>query len=156
MPKRSAGLLLFRRRSGEVDVLLAHSGGPFWSRRDAGAWSIPKGELEPGEDPLAAARREFEEETGHRAPDGPVIALGDLVQPSRKVVAAFGVEADFDPDRLNGATIELEWPPRSGRHATYPEIDRVAWLGLAEARTKILPGQREFLARLEAALSRER
>jgi predicted NUDIX family NTP pyrophosphohydrolase len=152
--RRSAGILLFRWRAGAVEVLLAHPGGPFWSRKDAGAWSIPKGEHGPDEEPLSAARREFAEETGHPPPDGAAISLGEIVQPSRKVVTVFALEGEFDPAALSGETIEIDWPPRSGRRLVIPEIDRVEWFSLAEAERRILPGQRPFLARLETALSR--
>lgn len=156
MPKCSAGLLLFRRTSGELEVLLVHPGGPFWARKDAGAWSIPKGEIDAGEEPLAAAKREFAEETGCPAPDGPTIDLDEAVQPSRKVVTAFAIEAAFDLGRLAGATVEIEWPPRSGRRNLYPEIDRAEWFSLGDAREKLLVGQRPFLDRLTLELSRER
>jgi predicted NUDIX family NTP pyrophosphohydrolase len=147
--KRSAGLLLFRRRSA-LEVLLAHPGGPFWSRRDAGAWSIPKGEYDADEAPLAAARREFLEELGLAAPDGPLIPLGEVRQPSGKLVTAWAVEADLDPTVIVPGTFELEWPRGSGRIRTIPEIDRVAWFALDEARVRLAEGQRPFLDRLPA------
>ena len=147
--KRSAGLLLFRRRSA-LEVLLAHPGGPFWSRRDAGAWSIPKGEYDADEAPLAAARREFLEELGLPAPDGPLIPLGEVRQPSGKLVTAWAVEADLDPTAIVPGTFELEWPRGSGQVQTIPEIDRVAWFPLDEARARLLEGQRPFLDRLPA------
>ena len=147
--KRSAGLLLFRRRSA-LEVLLAHPGGPFWSRRDAGAWSIPKGEYDADEAPLAAARREFLEELGLPAPDGPLIPLGEVRQPSGKLVTAWAVEADLDPTVIVPGTFELEWPRGSGRIRTIPEIDRVAWFALDEARVRLAEGQRPFLDRLPA------
>jgi len=147
--KRSAGLLLFRRRS-VLEVLLAHPGGPFWSRRDAGAWSIPKGQYDADEEPLAAARREFLEELGLPAPDGPLIPLGEVRQPSGKLVTAWAVEADLDPTAIVPGTFELEWPRGSGQVQTIPEIDRVAWFPLAEARVRLLEGQRPFLDRLPA------
>ena len=147
--KRSAGLLLFRRRSA-LEVLLAHPGGPFWSRRDAGAWSIPKGEYDADEAPLAAARREFLEELGLAAPDGPLIPLGEVRQPSGKLVTAWAVEADLDPTVIVPGTFELEWPRGSGRIRTIPEIDRVAWFALDEARLRLAEGQRPFLDRLPA------
>jgi predicted NUDIX family NTP pyrophosphohydrolase len=147
--KRSAGLLLFRRRSA-LEVLLAHPGGPFWSRRDAGAWSIPKGEYDPDEEPLAAARREFLEELGLPAPDGPLIPLGEIRQPSGKLVTAWAVEADLDPTAIVPGTFELEWPRGSGQLQTIPEIDRVAWFPLDEARVRLLEGQRPFLDLLPA------
>ena len=142
--KRSAGLLLFRRRAG-LEVLLAHPGGPFWARRDAGAWSIPKGEYDADEAPLVAARREFPEELGLPAPDGALIPLGEIRQPSGKLIIAWAVEADLDPAAVVPGTFELEWPRGSGRLQTVPEIDRVAWFPLDEARRRIVEGQRPFL-----------
>ncbi|HMO28695.1 NUDIX domain-containing protein [Enterovirga sp.] len=155
MTKHSAGLLLFRRRDGEIEVLLAHPGGPFWRAKDAGAWSIPKGEYGQDEAALSAARREFAEETGAAPPEGRMVALGEFAQSKRKIVTAFAVEADFDPARLAGATVEIEWPPRSGHREAYPEIDRLAWFPIAEARARILAGQRGFLDRLAEKVSRE-
>jgi predicted NUDIX family NTP pyrophosphohydrolase len=148
--KRSAGILLYRDRGcgAELRVLLVHPGGPFWAKKDEGAWSIPKGEYDEGGDPLAVARREFEEELGRPAPAGDVIDLGELVQPSRKRVTAFAVEGDFDPSSLRSNLFELEWPPRSGRMQSFPEVDRAAWFTPDEARAKILPGQRPFIDRL--------
>ena len=145
--KRSAGLLLFRRRSA-LEVLLAHPGGPFWARRDAGAWSIPKGEYDADEAPLAAARREFLEELGLPAPDGALIPLGEIRQPSGKLITAWAVEADLDPAAIIPGTFELEWPRGSGRVRTIPEVDRVAWFPLDEARLRIVAGQRPFLDRV--------
>ena len=155
MPKRSAGLLLFRHTDGGIEVMLAHPGGPFWARKDEGAWSIPKGEYEDGEEPLAAALREFAEETGCAAPDGPILPLGEVAQSRAKTVTAYAVEADFDPERLSPGRTEIEWPPRSGQRMPIPEIDRVAWFAPGEARAKILPGQTVLLDRLTDALSRE-
>jgi predicted NUDIX family NTP pyrophosphohydrolase len=152
MPKRSAGLLMYRGSGQCLSVLLVHPGGPFWAKRDLGAWSIPKGEYPPDEEPLAAARREFEEETGMRA-CGDFRPLGELVQPGRKVVSAWAVEGDFDPATLVSNTFEIEWPPRSGRKALFPEIDRAQWFSIAEARQKILPGQRVFVDRLAQRLA---
>ena len=149
---RSAGLLLWRRRAGRVEVLLGHMGGPYWARKDAGAWTIPKGEYDDAEDPFVAAGREFAEELGVPAPTGEATPLGEVVQPGGKHVIAWAVEGDLDPAVAVSNTFELEWPPRSGRRATFPELDRVAWWGLAEARTKILAGQRPLLDRLGAAL----
>jgi predicted NUDIX family NTP pyrophosphohydrolase len=123
-------------------------GGPYWARKDAGAWSIPKGELEDGEDPLAGARREYGEELGHAAPDGAAIDLGEIRQRGGKRVVAFAVEGDFDPVQLRPGTFELEWPPRSGRREAFPEVDRVAWLDLATARDKLVQGQVALLDRL--------
>ena len=151
MPKRSAGILMYRRGRSGFELLLVHPGGPFWTKKDLGAWSIPKGEYSGAEDPLAVAIREFEEETGAR-PSGEFRPLGELVQPGRKIVAAWAVEGDFDPAKLKSNTFELEWPPRSGRKATFPEVDRAEWFSPAAAREKILPGQSEFIARLMAAI----
>ena len=146
----SAGLVLFRERAadGALEVLLGHMGGPFWARKDEGAWSIPKGELEPGEDPLAGARREFAEELGHVPPGGPAIELGEIRQKAGKRVIAFAVEGDFDPAAIVPGTFELEWPPRSGRRQAFPEVDRVAWFDLPTAATKIVGGQVALLERL--------
>jgi predicted NUDIX family NTP pyrophosphohydrolase len=151
MPKRSAGILMYRRSRDGLEMLLVHPGGPLWARKDLGSWSIPKGEYAGDEDPLAAAVREFEEETGMR-PRGDFQPLGELVQPSRKIVTAWAVAGDFDPTRLKSNTFELEWPPRSGRKATFPEIDRAAWFSPERAGAKILPGQSELIARLMKAL----
>ena len=148
----SAGLLLFRVREGRLEVLLAHPGGPFWSRRDAASWTIPKGLVEPGEDTLTAARREFAEETGH-APEGEPIPLQPLKQPSRKVIHAWAIEGDWDPATLRSNTFEMEWPPRSGRMGTFPEVDRAAWFAIDEARAKLLPGQVPFLDQLQARVA---
>jgi predicted NUDIX family NTP pyrophosphohydrolase len=151
MPKRSAGILMFRRPRGGLEVLLAHPGGPWWTRKDAGAWSIPKGEYDESEDPLAAAVREFEEETGTR-PRGEFLPLGEIAQPSRKVVTAWALEGDFDPATLRSNTFELEWPPRSGRKRSFPELDRAEWFSPEEARRKIQKGQQEFITRLIKAI----
>jgi predicted NUDIX family NTP pyrophosphohydrolase len=149
--KRSAGVLMYKRAGGELRLLLVHPGGPFWAKKDLGAWSIPKGEYEPGEDLLAAAKREFAEELGGE-PRGEFLELGELVQPSRKRITAWAVESDFDTDQLKSNTFELEWPPRSGRKQTFPEVDRAEWFSLADARKKILPGQSGFIGRLLARL----
>jgi len=145
--KTSAGLLLFRH-TGTLEVLLAHMGGPYWATKDEGAWTIPKGELEEGEDALVAARREFREELGHAPPDGPLLELGETRQKAAKRVIAFAVEGDFDPATLRPGTFELEWPPRSGRRQEFPEVDRVAWFDLAAASAKIVQGQVALLDRL--------
>jgi len=147
MPKRSAGILMYRRGAQGLEVLLVHPGGPFWARKDLGAWSIPKGEYSEGDEPLVTAMREFEEETG-TALHGELRPLGELTQPGRKIVTAFAVEGDFDPATLKSNTFELEWPPKSGRKATFPEVDRAEWFSLDMAREKILSGQREFITRL--------
>ncbi|WP_328603849.1 NUDIX domain-containing protein [Amycolatopsis sp. NBC_00345] len=146
--KRSAGLLLFRRQDHEVEVLLGHMGGPFWAKKDAAAWSLPKGELEPDEEPEAAARREFTEELGLPAPGGEYRPLGDVKQSGGKVVTAWAVEGDLDPAAVVPGTFEMEWPPRSGRQQEFPEMDRVEWFGLAAAREKLLKGQLPLLDRL--------
>lgn len=143
----SAGILLFKHRDDGVEVLLAHPGGPFWRNRDAGAWSIPKGELAPGENAEAAARREFAEETG-MSPHGELLPLGIIRQRGGKQVEAFALEGDFAVDALRCNDFEMEWPPRSGKMARFPEIDRVEWFPLAEARRRILSGQIDLLERL--------
>jgi predicted NUDIX family NTP pyrophosphohydrolase len=147
--KRSAGLLLYRRRDGRLEVFLVHPGGPFWAKKDAGAWTIPKGEIGPDEDPLAAARREMAEETGF-APEGDFVALPTVRQKAGKLVQAWAIEGDCDPAALRSISFSMEWPPRSGRFADFPEVDRGAWYGLAEAREKLLEAQRPFLDALEA------
>jgi predicted NUDIX family NTP pyrophosphohydrolase len=145
--RRSAGLLLYRIREAAIEVLLVHPGGPYWKNKDEGAWSIPKGEFLPEEDPLAAARREFFEETGV-AIEGELRALKPLRQPGGKIVHAWAVEADLDPPTIVSNTFEIEWPPRSGRLQSFPEIDRGAWFSLPEARRKILRGQVPLLEEL--------
>lgn len=150
--KESAGLLLFRRTGGALEVLLAHPGGPFWVRRDLGAWTIPKGQVEPGEDHLACARREFAEETGF-APAGPFVPLGSIRQKSGKTVHAWAAEEDWDPIALRSNLFEVEWPARSGRVRSYPEIDRAAWYDVAEARRRILPAQEPLIDALIATLA---
>jgi predicted NUDIX family NTP pyrophosphohydrolase len=147
MAKHSAGLLLYRRRRGELEVFLVHPGGPFWAKKDAGAWSIPKGEYRPDEDPLAAARREFREETGFSVA-GEFIPLTALKQPSGKIIRAWAVEGDLDAAAVCSNTFTLEWPPRSGRQQEFPEVDRAAWLTLTAAREKISKGQVGFLDEL--------
>jgi predicted NUDIX family NTP pyrophosphohydrolase len=151
--KRSAGILVFRRGPTGVEVLIGHMGGPFWVGRDARGWSIPKGEYEPDEAPLDAAKREFEEELGHPAPGGAFVALGEARQRSGKVVTVWAVEGDFEPDDMLPGTFEMEWPRGSGRIQEFPEIDRVAWLGLESARAKIVAAQEVFLDRLADHLS---
>jgi len=145
--KTSAGLLLFRRRGSGMDVLLVHPGGPIWAKRDAGAWSIPKGEPETGEDPLTAARREFAEELG-RGVNGKFIPLSPVRQPGGKLVLAWALEADFDANSITSNTFSMEWPPRSGRQQAFPEIDRAEWFPLDVARQKILAGQAPLLDEL--------
>src|SRR6201993_649568 len=150
MPKLSAGLLLYRGRDDVVEVLIGHPGGPFWARKDDGACSIPKGEYAQGDDPWAAAQREFEEEIGLPAPTGPRIEFPPLKQPSGKVVTAFAVRGDLDLADAHSNTFELEWPKGSGRIQTFPEIDRVGWFPVAQAKTKLLKGHHAFLDRLMA------
>lgn len=151
MPKTSAGLLLFRRRQGVPEVFLVHPGGPFWAKKDAGAWSIPKGEAAPGEDLLSAARREFQEETGLGI-DGDFRELAPVRQPSGKRVHAWAVEADLDADAIHSNSFEMEWPPRSGQRREFPEVDRAAWFDLPTARSKITKGQLGLLDQLERLL----
>lgn len=149
MAKRSAGLLLYRSGpDGAVEVLIAHPGGPFWARKDEGAWSIPKGEQPDGEDPWVTARREFVEEIGLDPPDGERLDLGVVRQAGGKVVTAFAVCGDLDITDAQSNTFELEWPPRSGKLQEFPEVDRVGWFTVAHARTKLLAGQRPLLDRL--------
>ncbi len=152
MPKKSAGLLLFREPEGKLEVLLAHPGGPFWSKKDDGAWSIPKGEIAEGEDPLTAARREFEEEMG-AFPEGEFIALDAVKQPGGKLVYAWALRGDFDPAQLKSNTFSIEWPPKSGRQKEFPEVDRAEWFPLDAARTKISKGQIALLDQLQAKLT---
>ena len=147
--RKSAGLLLFRRTAAGLEVLLVHPGGPFWAKKDDGAWSIPKGEFADGEEPLDAAKREFEEETGIAAV-GDFIALQSLKQPSGKLVFAWAVRADFDPSRLKSNTFRMEWPPKSGRQQEFPEVDKAEWFNVEAARRKILKGQAPFLDQLLA------
>ena len=152
MKNESAGILLYRRISGALEVMLAHPGGPFWAKKDERAWSIPKGEIVAGELPLAAAMREFFEEVGVR-PQGEPLPLGTIKQAGGKIVHAWAVEQNFDPQLLRSNTFELEWPPRSGKLRSFPEVDRVAWFGLQEAETKILAAQWTFVERLLADLN---
>ncbi|WP_445525750.1 NUDIX domain-containing protein [Streptomyces cyslabdanicus] len=146
--RRSAGLLLFRRSGGGLEVLLGHMGGPFFARRDAGAWTVPKGEYGPEEPAWEAARREFQEELGLPPPDGAAVPLGEVRQTNGKTVTAWAVEADLDPAAVVPGTFLMEWPPRSGRTREFPELDRVAWLGLDRAREVIVRAQAAFLDRL--------
>ena len=145
MSKKSAGLLLFREVSGHLEVLLVHPWGPFWAKKDEGAWSIPKGEFEDDEEPLAAAKREFSEETGLKLPEGEVIPLEPLRQPSGKRVYAWAMNHDFDPAEFKSNTFSMEWPPKSGQHQEFPEVDRTEWFTIKEAQHKILKGQMPFL-----------
>jgi predicted NUDIX family NTP pyrophosphohydrolase len=153
MAARSAGTLVYRKRAEAVEVLLVHPGGPFWQKRDLGAWSIPKGEYADHEDAEATARREFTEETGWTIA-GEMTPLGDIRQKAGKTVTAFAAECDFDPATLASNSFEMEWPPRSGRVASFPEVDRAGWFSLADAHEKIIEGQRPLLDRLEEFLRR--
>jgi predicted NUDIX family NTP pyrophosphohydrolase len=148
MAKRSAGILLYRRKGAGLELLLVHPGGPFWAKKDLGAWSIPKGEYEEGADPLLVARREFEEELGSPAPAGDAIEIGELAQPSRKLITAYAIEGDFDVGTLKSNLFEMEWPPKSGKMQSFPEVDRAEWFSAEKAREKILLGQRPFIDRL--------
>jgi predicted NUDIX family NTP pyrophosphohydrolase len=148
MPKRSAGILLHRVRDGERQVLLVHPGGPYWAKKDLGAWSLPKGEHDDAEDALACALREFEEELGLSAPASEPSDLGTVRQKAGKVVQAWALEGDFDPATLRSNTFTMEWPPRSGQQREFPEVDRAQWFSLAEARERINPAQAAFLDRL--------
>ena len=148
----SAGILLYRRRPDGLEVLLAHPGGPLFARKDRGHWTIPKGEVEPGEELLAVARREFEEETGHPQPAGAPIELGSIVQKGGKVVHGWAIEGDLDPETAVSNTFELAWPPGTGRRQVFPEIDRVEWFDMEEARKRVKETQIPLIDRLEAAL----
>jgi predicted NUDIX family NTP pyrophosphohydrolase len=149
---RSAGIVLHRGRGDDLQVLLVHPGGPLWAQRDAGVWSIPKGEYEEGEDPLAAARREFAEELGTPAPDGDALELGEIRQKSGKRVRAWALEGDLDAGGIRSNTFSMQWPPRSGRVQEFPEVDRARWFGLAEAREKLNPAQVPLVERLAQSL----
>ena len=152
MAARSAGLLLYRMAGGALEVLLVHPGGPFWAKKDLGAWSIPKGEYGDGEDPRACALREFEEELGSPAPGEALVELGEVTQRNRKVVTAWALEGDLDAGAIHSNTFELEWPPRSGRMQAFPEVDRAAWFSVADARERVNPAQAAFLDRLAERL----
>jgi len=157
-PSPSAGILLYRRRDGVLEMLLAHPGGPYWSRQDQGSWSVPKGIAEPDEAPEAVASREFAEETGFELsavaadPSRPPVDLGEVTLKSGKVIHTWAVEGDLDPELAHSNEFEIEWPPRSGRRQMIPEVDRVAWFGPDEARRRAHPAQATFVDRLEAAL----
>jgi len=153
--KLSAGIVLYRKGEKGIEVLLVHPGGPFWSKKDDGVWSIPKGEYAEGEDPLAVAKREFREEIGSSV-NGPCVPLPIAKQPSGKVITAWAVEGDVDPELVHSNTFSMEWPPKSGQRAQFPEVDRAGWFTIDEARQKILKGQQPFLDRLLALLTQER
>jgi predicted NUDIX family NTP pyrophosphohydrolase len=148
MPASSAGILMYRRRGKAIEVLLVHPGGPFWRKKDAGAWSIPKGEIEPDEDPADVAQREFREELGSSAGQ-PLRSLGEIRQRGCKIVIAFAVEGNLDAEAISSNTFEMEWPPRSGRRQRFPEVDRAEWFDLKRARVKILVSQQPLLDRLD-------
>ncbi len=149
MPRHSAGILLYRRCNNILQVFLVHPGGPFWHAKDLSAWSIPKGEYAPGDDPLAAAHREFEEETGFAVPAGAMHPVGEVKLTSGKVITAWAIEGDCDATSIRSNNFSMEWPPRSGKQQEFPEVDRAAWFALAEAREKIHPARRAFLDRQE-------
>jgi predicted NUDIX family NTP pyrophosphohydrolase len=151
MAKRSAGLLLFRRANGALEIFLVHPGGPFWVKKDEGAWSLPKGEYSEGEDPLLAAKREFHEETGFSV-DGDFIPLGELRQPGGKLVSAWALAKDVEPGLVKSNTFSMEWPPKSGKIREFPEVDRAGWFAVSEARAKLLKGQVGFVDRLAEKL----
>jgi predicted NUDIX family NTP pyrophosphohydrolase len=153
VPKRSAGVLLYRSRNGAVEVLLVHPGGPLWANKDLGAWSIPKGEYQQGEDPLVAALREFEEETGQRPPQAGLVELGEVRQRGGKVVTAWAALGDLDPAAITSNTFAMEWPPRSGSRREFPEVDRAGWFELEQARGKLLAAQAELIDRLLEVLA---
>ena len=151
MSQHSAGILLYRYQHGALQVFLVHPGGPFWTNKDTAAWSIPKGLYQDGEEPLAAARREFREETGFEV-DGEFVDLGELRQPSNKIVHAWAIEGDIDATRLTSNTFTLEWPPHSGQQQEFPEVDKGEWFGIQTAGRKIIKGQAPFLDRLQSKL----
>lgn len=151
MPKTSAGLMVYRIREDRLEIFLVHPGGPFWARKDAGAWSIPKGEFIDPEDPLEAAKREFREETGYEI-DGPFLPLKPRKQSSGKIVHAWAAPGDIDPERIQSNTFTMEWPKGSGRQKEFPEVDRAEWFEIEEARRRILPGQAGFLDELAGLL----
>lgn len=153
MPQRSAAILLYRVAEGGVEVLIAHPGGPFWARKDDGAWSIPKGEYHDGEDPWRAAQREFTEEVGLGPPEGPRVDLGEMRQSGGKIVTGYAVRGDLDISDAHSNTFAVQWPPGSRRVREFPEVDRVAWVPVATARVKLVAGQRAFLDRLLAHLA---
>jgi predicted NUDIX family NTP pyrophosphohydrolase len=157
MPKLSAGILLFRNNERDVvEVLIVHPGGPFWVKKDDGTWSIPKGEYSEGDDAYHAAVREFREELGSEVPSGPSIDLGEIKQASGKRIHVWAIEGDLDASTIVSNTFEMEWPPKSGKTAEFPEVDRAAWVSIAVASRKLLKGQVEFLTHLVNALKRDR
>ena len=155
MARRSAGILLYRRTGAEPEFLLVHPGGPFWAKRDEGVWSLPKGEYGDGDDPLESARREFEEETGTALDAAELIELGSVKQKSGKLVVAWAAEGDLDAEAIHSNSFEMEWPPRSGRTAEFPEVDRAGWFGADAARAKLVAAQAAFVDRLLERLAAE-
>lgn len=155
MKKLSAGLLVYRKKGSSVEVLIVHMGGPFHAKKDAGHWSIPKGEYEEDDDPLANAKREFKEELSLNVPEGKLIELGTVEQTNNKTVIAWAVEGDLDASNIKSNKFEMEWPPKSGKMQEFPEIDRASWFGLSEAAQKLIPAQTEFLERLAVKLGIE-
>jgi len=153
MKKHSAGLVVYRKKAGQLEVLLAHMGTPWWAKKDKGAWTIPKGEYQENEDALAAAKREFKEELSHEVPDGKLLELGSIEQNNNKTVVAWALEADLDVSHISSNTTTIEWPPRSGRTQEFPEIDRAAYWSLPEAAARIVPGQAGLLERLANKLA---
>jgi predicted NUDIX family NTP pyrophosphohydrolase len=154
MAKQSAGILLYRMNGTGVEVLLVHSGGPFWAKKDKGAWSIPKGEFTDDEEPLAAAKREFNEELGSPAPEGEYIDLGTVKQSGGKTVYAWTIQADFEPAMFRSNTFTMEWPPKSGQEQEFPEVDKVAWVPLDKAEAKVFKGQVAFFSTLAEKLGK--
>lgn len=152
MAKQSAGILMYRRRGATIEVLLGHPGGPFWAKKDAGAWSVPKGEVEEGEDLLEAARREFAEEIGQSAPDGECVELGSFKRSGGKEIFAWAIEGDLDVSKITSNSVRMEWPPKSGKQIEFPEIDRATWISLAAAPAKMHKGQDVFVERLAEKL----
>ena len=151
MPQKSAGVLMYRKRGSTIEFFLVHPGGPFWAKRDEGAWSIPKGLMEEGEDSQASARREFEEETGLKVA-GPMIDLGAFRQPSGKIIYAWAVEGDLDPSLVRSNEFDMEWPPRSGKRGRFPEVDRAGWFDRNASLAKILKGQQPIINALSKRL----
>lgn len=152
MPKKSAGIVLYRFHNNQTEVLLVHPGGPFWKKRELGAWSVPKGEIDKNEDPLIAAKRETEEETGAK-PEGNFIELTPIIQKGGKTVLAWAVEGNFDPAEVKSNFFEMEWPPESGKYQSFPEVDKAGWFAIDEAKIKIIPAQAALLEELENKLS---
>ena len=153
MKKISAGILTYRLNSGTIEVFLVHPGGPFWAKKDSGAWSIPKGEIEEDEDLLAAAKREFAEELGCPIPEGEFFALGEVKQPSGKIIHIWAMQADVKPGDIKSNQFKMEWPPHSGHEQEFPEVDKAEWFSLASAKTKLVKGQLPFLDTLTSLLN---